>query len=299
MTTEIAVLNRLGVALATDSAVTISGAGRTKVFNSADKLFELSCDYPVAIMINGNMDFFGMPWEILVKDFRDAHTKSSFNTIHEWAVALLAFSQSHAHVELLSDDVYVEKIAQSELNFVRSEILDRFWTARTTFSTSIAKSFIPEIVTARTVELGKMGQSVAHKELTVEEVALRYSATIHQLIVDQLQPINVDDADISLLTTQVATAVITVIKDRESTGLIVAGYSMDQSFPCIYSVDVAGILYGKIKHSEISERARVGTDKSGYIVSFAQTDVIGRLLDGVDPLFVAHTATFIEDNVKI
>ena len=40
MTTEIAVLNRLGIALAADSAVTISGGGTTKVFESADKLFE-------------------------------------------------------------------------------------------------------------------------------------------------------------------------------------------------------------------------------------------------------------------
>jgi hypothetical protein len=73
MTTEIAVLNRLGVALATDSAVTISGGGTKKVFDSADKLFELSCIHRVAIMVNGNMDCFGVPWEIIVKDFRDNH----------------------------------------------------------------------------------------------------------------------------------------------------------------------------------------------------------------------------------
>lgn len=41
MTTEIAVVNRLGVALATDSAVTISGGGKSKVFDTGDKLFEL------------------------------------------------------------------------------------------------------------------------------------------------------------------------------------------------------------------------------------------------------------------
>jgi hypothetical protein len=95
MTTEIAVFNRLGLSLATDSAVTITSGGRVKVFNTADKLFELSTRHPVAIMFNGNMDCLGVPWEILVKDFRSSEGDQAPPTVAVWARDFLAYVESH------------------------------------------------------------------------------------------------------------------------------------------------------------------------------------------------------------
>ena len=84
MTTEIAVINRLGVALATDSAVTISGGSDSKVFDTGDKLFELSGTHPVGVMVNGNLDFLGVPWEILIKDFRESKQPDPSPPIKGW-----------------------------------------------------------------------------------------------------------------------------------------------------------------------------------------------------------------------
>lgn len=67
MTAEIAVLNKTGVALAADSAVTIGTTGAQKVYNSANKLFTLSKYQPVGIMIYGGASFMGIPWENLIK----------------------------------------------------------------------------------------------------------------------------------------------------------------------------------------------------------------------------------------
>ena len=56
MTTEIAVMNKFGLALATDSAVTVEHYDEaqdkivTKTYNSANKLFTLSKYAPVGIM---------------------------------------------------------------------------------------------------------------------------------------------------------------------------------------------------------------------------------------------------------
>ena len=46
MTAEVAIMNTQGIALAADSAVTLS-IGKT--YNSADKLFALSKDHPVGM----------------------------------------------------------------------------------------------------------------------------------------------------------------------------------------------------------------------------------------------------------
>lgn len=70
MTAEIAILNKSAVAVAADSAVTISaGDSQEKIFDSADKLFELCDNNPIGIMLYNGMDFMGTPLAILVKDF--------------------------------------------------------------------------------------------------------------------------------------------------------------------------------------------------------------------------------------
>jgi hypothetical protein len=71
MTAEIAILNKSAVALATDSAVTISaGSIEEKIYDSADKLFELSLHDPIGIMFYNGMSFLETPLPILIKKFR-------------------------------------------------------------------------------------------------------------------------------------------------------------------------------------------------------------------------------------
>lgn len=61
MTAEIVIMNKEAIALASDSAVTMSGESGQKVFTSANKLFALSKYHPVGIMIYGGAIFMGVP----------------------------------------------------------------------------------------------------------------------------------------------------------------------------------------------------------------------------------------------
>jgi hypothetical protein len=88
------------------------------------------------------------------------------------------------------------------------------------------------------------------------------------------------------------------VKDEGATGLIVAGYGLDDGFPSVYSINIEGILLGKLKHTEIQEEAVITTYSRGRVVSFAQTDVIDRLLDGVDPGFIHNSANLVEKGIE-
>lgn len=84
MTAEVGVLNRVGVALAADSAVSI-GREANKIWTSADKLFHLSRSAPVGIMVFGNANFVGIPWETVVKEFRRELADSRFDQLEQYA----------------------------------------------------------------------------------------------------------------------------------------------------------------------------------------------------------------------
>ncbi len=61
MTTQVVLMNGLGIALASDSAVTSGG----KVLNTSEKVFELAGKHKVAILSSGRADLIGHPWEVL------------------------------------------------------------------------------------------------------------------------------------------------------------------------------------------------------------------------------------------
>ena len=71
MTSEVVVMNRMGIALAADSVVSIYANGvQKKRHDSAAKLFMLSEWHPVGIMVYNNASLLGVPWETILKLFR-------------------------------------------------------------------------------------------------------------------------------------------------------------------------------------------------------------------------------------
>lgn len=75
MTTEIAIMNKGAVALAADSAATISRERNIKKIYNANKLFMLSKRWPVGIMFYGNSEINFIPWETIIKLYRDLDVK--------------------------------------------------------------------------------------------------------------------------------------------------------------------------------------------------------------------------------
>src|SRR5207247_2403231 len=93
MTAEIAILNRSAVALAADSYVTISTRTQPPQNKTylANKLFTLSKFKPVGIMVYGNADLIGLPWETIIKQYRCELGEKSFDTIDEYADDLISW----------------------------------------------------------------------------------------------------------------------------------------------------------------------------------------------------------------
>ncbi len=74
----------MAVALAADSAVTFSRGGVSKIFQNANKIFELSAEKPVGIMIYNNTQFYGVPWEVIIKDFRAEQRTVNCPMLFDW-----------------------------------------------------------------------------------------------------------------------------------------------------------------------------------------------------------------------
>lgn len=90
MTAEVGVMNRLGIALAADSAVTI-GPSAGKIYTSANKLFQLSKKEPIGIMVYANSDLLGVPWETIIKQYRNQLKDKPFPRLSDYAKDFIRF----------------------------------------------------------------------------------------------------------------------------------------------------------------------------------------------------------------
>lgn len=91
MTTEIAIMNKSAVVLAADSAVTVSDVSSHKTFHTSRKLFSLRKGCPVGVMVYGNSEIMGAPWETIIKAFAKDGESKPRPTLRDYAKAFFTF----------------------------------------------------------------------------------------------------------------------------------------------------------------------------------------------------------------
>ncbi|MFQ5329143.1 MAG: hypothetical protein ACE5D4_04035 [Thermodesulfobacteriota bacterium] len=152
MTAEVGVLNRIGVALAADSAVSI-GQAADKIYTSADKLFHLSSSAPVGVMINGSANFLGVPWETVIKSFRSELGAERFNFLEQYSDKFIEYLKGNRTVFPASlQDKHAMALAFSLLSHVRDDLkntLDAEAEARDGLNPSDIPAIIEEVVRRR------------------------------------------------------------------------------------------------------------------------------------------------------
>ena len=90
MTAEVAIMNRSAIALAADSAMTFGPPGSEKIY-PVNKVFTLSKFHPVGIMIYNNADHMHVPFETIIKLYREDAWDKSEKHINDYAAKFLTF----------------------------------------------------------------------------------------------------------------------------------------------------------------------------------------------------------------
>jgi hypothetical protein len=123
MTAEVAILNRAGVALAADSAVTVSSdSGDPKVFNTSNKIFRLSFNAPVGVMFYENSLVMEVPWETAIKLHRIALGATVFPTLAGYVDHLVAFIETALPIPSADKQEFIFSIFDLYFRSVKRDI---------------------------------------------------------------------------------------------------------------------------------------------------------------------------------
>jgi len=259
MTAEVAVLNKTGVAIAADSAVTTGFPGKEKIFTTANKIFTLSKFEPVGIMINGHVEHLGFPWEIVIKDFRQRLGSQKFDDLRQYVDLFL---QTITDKRFLNDDGQMVSVLINTLSTVGeiSKRLDReglVWRSK-----DIKKTLEKMLAEASSRPEIPGLESISERQFNTE-----YGSIIEEV---STKDEHTEDKMPSVCRNLFRRVVLTAMKHQMpsgfSTGIVITGYGRENLFPKLFEVTVDGAFLNKVRCYDVGEhRCRQGRGRDRAI----------------------------------
>jgi hypothetical protein len=292
MTAEIAIMNKEAVALAADSAVTVTGATNEKIFASANKLFALSKYHPVGIMVYGQGTFMGIPWEAIVKIYRHRLGKKSFETIGEHAAHFISFLESDQ--SLFPESIQNEYIKSSLYGYFEylKDAIEKEIKKKISNEGQITEEQVKEIV-SKTIrrhfnkwEKAKNIDSIPSS--FNEDIIAKHEQTIANAIKDVFEELPISDKDAEFLKKNASylfSRFTEEIQHPEASGVVIAGFGDKETFPSLVSYDLEMIVNDKLKHRTALE-SKIDFEMTATIIPFAQREMVDIFMAGVDPSYL-------------
>lgn len=286
MTAEIAILNSHAVALAADSAVTISdGSNRApKIYNTVNKLFTLSKHDPVGVMIYGSAELGGLPVETAVKVFRDRLGRDAFPNLQEYANSFLDFLGTGAPLYPHDrQDQFVRRGAFRFLSRVKQD-LDHRVKVRIEDDGKISGDTLRDELTGlleqhrQAIEGEKLLSSADPAD--VQSVATAHSEVIDSVTDQVLEQAPLSDGQRLLIRELVSRTLLNIRSVVSDCGMVFAGLGTDDVCPMLVQYDVRGVLADKPHHH--FHRVINGHERSG-IYPFAQSEMVATFMEGISP----------------
>lgn len=285
MTAEIAVINKSAVALAADSAVTITNPnGKTKIYNGAEKLFALTKYHPVGIMVFGSGTLCRVPWEVVIKEYRKKLGKKCFSTLDEYTEDFFQFLEQEER--LIPHDLRDLFLANHWLG-IYLEIWDHV-------SQKVEKLMAeenPDDLEEKTIQiLSEVCTNFAQlldeqhfltdfTQEDVENLMVQTSEFVDEKLseasLDLPQPLKINIARVLALATAKENPL------GANSGVVFAGYGNEEYFPSILTFDLKGFWGKKLRRTPDLDKS-LGGGSSG-IEAYAQDEEALTFMRGVSP----------------
>lgn len=289
MTAEIAIMNTQAVALAADSASTARVGDEKKIFPSANKLFSLSKCHPIGVMVYDNASFMRVPWETIIKIYRERIEERNFSTISTCVDDFVDFLSSFNKLLPPSiEGMVFREMVNSYFNYIKKLCLVNIKSFMAEKGEATPKEV--ECIVANTIE--KVSDSFKDAAVVPSvtndfntSILSKYETVIDELIKGIFVKLPISEGYIDKLKEMSANLCCKFPKGLTSpfkSGVVVAGFGEEELFPALKSFEVEFILDGVLKY-KIDKEKIIGEKLKSSIVAFAQRDVVATFMNGIDP----------------
>lgn len=299
MTAEVAVMNKMAVALAADSAITIGQDTEQKIYNTGNKLFALSKYHPIGVMVFGNAEFMGVPWETIVKFYRSKLHTQRFDSLADYATHFITFLESENSV-LWTPQVQDEWFRATITNYLRylvEQINEQIATAfrqKATLTEQNIASVVARVVTQQSDEWEAAPFLSNLSDAYSTHLLEKYGQSIEQAKSAVLQQLPIS-ADLSARVTRICGLLFCKNRFPNSvSGVVIAGFGENEIFPSALSYTFEAVISGKLKYVQ-TEHAQADRMNHAIIIPFAQREMVSTFIEGIDPSYRGALQAYVQE----
>lgn len=279
MTAIVGFMNKRGIAMAADSAVTLGNTH--KVMNSGNKIFTLSKYAPVGVATYGNDSFMETPWEIVIKLYRKQLRKRKYGTVNEYIDSFIAYlhdqnffmTEDHKKIELRNKAIWfynasVENSRKRDGYTDSSKLYYLDQELQECRNRNLTSTQLPEMVGYNYEEFENYFKEIflANKNsfplLSTEDLKTAFLHAFYQYL-------------------QV------YVKYSHDSGLVFFGYGDNEIYPSMVNIEVSDAFDGRLRYLKLdnSSGSIKNFESTACIIPFAQTDVVQTVIGGINPSF--------------
>ncbi len=301
MTAEIAILNKEAIALASDSAVTLSGDSSPKIFTSANKLFSLSKYHPVGIMLYQNASFMGVPWEVIIKLYKNKLGLNKFDKLEDYSEDFIRFlAEGNSLFPAQIQDQHVIESILNYLLYIRSDII-KLLEKKIEDEKELTEEGVHETVVhviKSHYDTWKVTENIATiPESYCEEIHKKYYNNIKELIQDTFEKLPLSkecQEHLERIVCSLFSKFPSGIQNPSFSGIVIAGFGELDTFPVLDELYLEGIAHDKLKYKRL-RTTRIGFNNRAAIIPFAQREMVDTFMQGADPFYLNVEDGFLND----
>jgi hypothetical protein len=291
MTSEVLIMNRQSLALAADSAVTTGGGGMDPLVTlEAEKLFQIG--EHVALMVYNRGDLIGRSWSQIAEAFVSKHGLKSYSSVEACANALFEFMEHNRtlfpereeQVEFQSMAAYLFSVVEEHARFMVED------------PASGIDDTIPAIDTAVAVYIHHLEfqpdgspreANSCFADLSEQAFSAAQGQSIDAVIGAVFQQNSLPKATRDRLRHFIWLAVTRDVFVEPYTGMVIAGFGNEDTFPTAELHVSSFMVGGKLKRMQMDRSAVAGLDGPRAIVrTFAQADMTHTFMRGIHPFLL-------------
>ncbi|MEQ8924293.1 MAG: hypothetical protein RLO81_00685 [Fulvivirga sp.] len=297
MTAIIGVLNKSAVAIAADSAVSVGSGRKQKVYNYANKIFNLNPGKPIAIMVFNNADLLGIPWETVIKEYRESVASCRTVDLYKkkFLKYLITFLKKYADFDekqtIQEITVHALQIIEDDLKRLEDYENGIDWKSLNIDQTlELYKDSLIGILKNHIGMLKKSEYLDGFDNSDIQKLSEEHKNQISTIANSFLEIYSLEKNKqiLKLIHELVMQSCVKDVFIESWTGLAFSGFGDEEIFPAMHSSKVGGMLNGKLRMKQDESSSIIDNDNNSAIIPFAQTDIIQTFIEGIDP-FVKHS----------
>lgn len=287
LTAEIVIMNKHGLSLAADSAITSGQEGVRKVYNSANKLFSLSEQHPIGMMVYGSASFMEVPWDIILKTFSNKLGNKKFMHLSDYMNYFLEFLQEEKrfyHEEVEEIIVYrtFTTIIKEVVKEVESNMEEKDPINRRTEQDYLTDSL--QHCVKKYISYYKKKDS--YIRMDYESFVKKFKHVVEE-ICNEVIPHKASEELLEHLNSLAFEVVKRDFFSIGSSGFVIVGYGEKEIFPLLLNYRLEGFVFEQLKYKKLEEKKISYTydqdDGTASISAFGQREMVDSFIEGIEP----------------